>query len=353
MIDFSDLTINNQGFEALSEIAFARIYDFRDFQKFVTLKKGLRNGKPVGLVYPFKNVGKPKHAGCGGTYEGGDITATQKVWEINEYEILNYVCYADLEQYFLKFEIERNTDGGDLTAHKIVVQVVMPAFEDAIERMMWRMIWFGDKAAKNVTDGGIITDGLDVDYFKNNDGLFKKIFAIGAAKPEQLVEIAANAEATKAAQRAAIRVSGVATGIFDNLIDNMPVEIVADAEIMCTRELGLALDYDIRKNNKGSDLQWKAIGSGRKETMYNGTKITMLPEWDLSIKEYENLGAKLNMPFRAVCAPKSNLQAGTEAKNKFNKFRIYFNEEDEQTKFKLYDTIGTEIAQDNLLIYAA
>ena len=234
-----------------------------------------------------------------------------------------------------------------------MAEIVEPLLKKAIVKMLWRFIWFNDKEAKNVAEGGVITDGIALKYFTLNDGLFKRIFAITAAKPNQRVTIAANAKATISEQRAEMYTVGKATRIMDDMIAAKSPKLSGKENVSfkMTEAFAEALRWDMKKSNSG-DLVFTATEDGIKLAKYAGYEVIVLPIWDQMIGEYENLGATYNKPYRVVLSAKGDLLVGTGSKNSLEEFRTGFDEKEGVNWYKAKDTIGTQTLEDDLIVAA-
>lgn len=351
-LNFSNLTPDNGAVKDLRKLIFLSVLGADQIGALVNFLPKQKHGEKVGFVGEFGLIGKASSK-CNPVF-GNDIIATsEKTWDIPEWEVAEKICYADLEGTLAQVGMETKTDIADLTGTEYVDYILMPRLELAIRKMLLRFVWFGDKAAKVVADGGILKPGTDVSKFTVTDGLWKRLFAIVAADNARHTTIAANSETTWADQRAAFRVAGVATGTLDNLIEDAPL-VLRQSEgkvIYITQAFKDALDRDIKQNNKGSELQWKALFDGIEESKYNGIKLVVIPFWDEIIQGYEataNVG-QYNKPFRALFSVKDNLLAGAESENEIADLKIWFNIDEQLNKILAKDKIGTLIAQDDLV----
>lgn len=347
-IILSNLTPNNLGFKAARELLFSTVFVDSALANMCTIKTGLRTGEFVGYIDRFPEVGTPRTAACGGTWNANQANTIQKQWEILRYEVMENICEDDIKDSLLRFEAETGTDYQDITTSQYMGYIVQPLLEDALQRLTIRLGWFGDKSASNVTGGGEITDGVNVDLFKTCDGLWKKIFAITAANAKQRVTIAANAEATYELQESKIREAGVATGIIRDLITKAPKSLRANkkAFIQMTMSLKDALDDDIVVNNKGSELQWKAIAGGIMETNFRGVKLQANPEWDERIQAFHDTGTKWINPHRAIYADKANLLIGSEEKKEVADLNVWYEKKDHKVYMEAFGTLGSLVAED-------
>jgi hypothetical protein len=349
-LNFENLTPDNGAVRELSALIFENVITAGALNKITNVMGGQYNGDKIGLIGEFGLVGKAA-AGCNPTYNKDVISTSEKTWSLNEWGVYEQICYDELEGTLVKYAMQKGINRADLTSTQYMADIIMPRMQTALEKMLFRLAWFGDTTADTTANAGVLKVGTDKAYFTVTDGLWKRILAITAADASRRTTIAANAEATIAAQKTAIKTAGVATGIMDSLIEDAPVVLrgTTGQVIYITLALKDALDADIRANNKGSELQWQEIFAGIKETTYNGINVVVLPMWDEIIKTYEGTATAWHNPYRAVYTVKDNLLVGIESMNEFAKFDVWFNKDEQLNKILSRDRLGTNIAQDNLI----
>ena len=121
--------------------------------------------------------------------------------------------------------------------------------------------------------------------------------------------------------------------------------------IYITQALKDALDADLKRNNKGSELQWTALFDGITETNYNGVQMIAIPFLDEIIKGCETVsgGKAWNKPYRALYTIKDDLLVGMESESEVADIQVWFNKDEQMNKILSKDKIGTLIADDNLV----
>ena len=229
--------------------------------------------------------------------------------------------------------------------------VLMPLLERAIREMFWRIVWFGDKDAANLADGGILKAGIDPKLFNMCDGLWKRLQAIIAANSKQHTEIAANAATTYLAQKNGILTPGTAIKTFDTLLSDADSRIFDDpnSAIFCTNSLFKALRTDIVERYGKTTMPFENVGKGITLSEYDGRKIIALDVWDRMIGKYEDTGTALNCPHRAIVCSPGNLFVGTNDKDKIAKLSISFNEKEQMNYIYAASKIGTLVGEDALV----
>lgn len=361
MINWEQFTVDNGAITDLKDLLFLQTFEDPDLEKVTTQKTEVESGQKLDYVDTMQDVGV-KGGGCDPEYEKVKITGVEKEWELGTWEVAEYLCYADIENTIGKAGLKAGTDKADLQDTPYWDTVLMPLLQRVMKQMFWRMVWFGDKQAKNVSQGGVITDGVKTKLFTTADGLWKRIFAVCAANSRQRTTIAANAQSTLAAQMAAIKVEGTAIGIVDDLLQDADSRIFDDDQacLIMTNSLFKALRNDVYKRVKCT-LTVEQITKGIALSEYDGTPIIVLDIWDRMIKKYETIitttgegdnavtTERVNNPHRAIVVSPKNLFVGTEDKDKIASLSIKFDDITRKNHIYASSTIGTLIGEDALL----
>lgn len=295
-----------------------------------------RNGDPIGLISGV-TLGKDS-CGCNPDYESFAPTNVLKRWALGCWSAPLKVCYKDMEGTVAEYALKNGTPIGDLNGTQVMSEVIEPLIKDSYIDMLWRLAWFGDTEAENITDGGSITNGVSTDYITVCDGFWKHIYTQIASNSSQLTAITTN---TKAAMTA----SGAATALIEQMIVDAPAALMAksDKVIYMTNAMKTALSIDMKKTYSCA-LPWDVLTEGVTTTEYDGIRYIALGKWDEHIAAFEN-GSK---PYRAVMTTKDNLLVGTPAGQFVEDFDFYF---DHITRnFYIYGTgkVGTMLLQDEL-----
>jgi len=356
-IPFIDaLTVNNQATQSLRELLWKEGLKFGSLAQTVTMDFGIKDGQYLAWLGDMEPVGLPT-AGCGVNWQASKIPAGEKRWKLGRYDVAEQLCYMDLENTVAKWARNTGTNIGDLTDTDYMSVVVEPRLKKAMQEMLWRLVWFGDLDADNISEGGIITAAVNPELFKINDGLFKRLYALTTSGTSKRVSIAANTEATYAEQRTEIEKPGVARGIFDAIIDDAPFDLMqkSDKVLLSTYALAQALRKDIRSTQCCNDKAWDMIFSGWPNVLgieYNGHKIMALPEWDAMIQAFENTTTKLVNPYRAVYAGKDSLLAGFESNNELPYLETWFDRKDQLNYILAKDSLGTQTMDEENIVFA-
>lgn len=341
-----NLKLEPENLASIKDAVQETFYQDEDFSSFVNIMK-VKNDDPIALIGEMEMVGKAG-GGCDPTYEEKGIANSQKRWELGQWEIPIKICYEALKGSIAEYSLKTGTAIGDLTSTDFMT-IYTDALQRAMQQMIWRFGWFGDKAAALAgAGGGKLTAGSDVSMFNVCDGLFKRIFTATATKNH--TTIAANSEATTAAQVSALRKKGAATAVVDAILMDVDTRIIddSDAVLLMTRSLADALTYDI-KQTYHDIMPWEKVFDGFDVATYNGVKIARVGIWDRMINAYEKGEATINLPHRAVfCNPK-HLMVGTDADALISDLDIWFDKKERRNYLYATGKIGTALLEEDMI----
>lgn len=341
-----NLKLEPENLASIKDAVQETFYQDEDFSSFVNIMK-VKNDDPIALIGEMEMVGKAG-GGCDPTYEEKGIANSQKRWELGQWEIPIKICYEALKGTIAEYSLKTGTAIGDLTSTDFMT-IYTDALQRAMQQMIWRFGWFGDKAAALAGEGGgKLTAGSDVNMFNVCDGLFKRIFTDTAAKNH--TTIAANSETTAAAQVSALRKKGTATTLVDTILMDVDTRIVddSDAVLLMTRSLADALTYDI-KQTYHDIMPWEKVFDGFDLATYNGVKIARVGIWDRMINAYEKGETTVNLPHRAVfCNPK-HLMVGTDADALISDLDIWFDQKERRNYLYATGKIGTALLEEDMI----
>lgn len=338
-INFEGLTPQNGALRDLAELIFLQLTEEDKLNTVITFMTGQQNGKKLGIVGRGGLHGR-KASGCDPVYDNDQIPVSEKTWVMAAWEIAESICYADLADTIANHMAVNGTDKADLTDTYYMDNIVKPYFEQAIIDLIFRYVFFGDTEAE-----GTLKDGVSAESFNLIDGIWKQVFEGVAAKKITRVKIAANDAASISAQYEAMKQTGAATDVLDELLLLTPAGLrkLKGRTFYVTQAFADLLSRDIQKSNKGSDLQWESIFAGIQKTQYQGVDLIALPQWDeiiqLYLKNSTNAEA-YDKPFRVLYTAKDNLRAGTESQEAIADLRVWFEKKDKRNYLYAEDTLG-------------
>lgn len=345
-MSFSSLGINGNVVNELNEVLFSAVVDPERLGSIFTINNGIANGDKVVLVGDFGLVGKQEN-GCSPDWDTANIVST-KTWALDNIGVSIAQCWADIPAPF--FRKLSNLDGADARRNEYLDKIVMPRLESAVRKMYVRYGWFGD-TRETATIGADLKVSTNAAYLKAS---FKGIWGQAAdivATTGHSVTVAANAESTRAEQREAMYVAGTPTGIIDELITTADPALRAstDGVIFMSLAMADALEWDIKTNNKGSELQWQALKDGVKLSKYNGVDVVVVPVFDEVIDLYEDTAAN---PFRALYTAKANVQLATQGEGEIAELSVDYDPATKRVLISALDHFGAMLAQNNIVSLA-
>lgn len=335
IIDASDLTLNPREVETASAVIFERAFNDSDLSEYHDIETGVDMKKQIVFADRIGLLGK-KSEGCTPNDAQG-FTLSQKYWDpvIEDFRLKH--CQADMPGLLKIFRKAQrmNPDFYDAVGSE-EFGVIIAAVESAMLENMHRKVWFNDTAAETVADGGVFTNGTDLDYFNSFDGLFKQIMAEVPTTAKNYVAVAKNAGANYTAQALA---ADEAYGIFEKMIVAADERLAAaeDKFILTTRSLADNYKATLRNKSLGNGYL-EVTENGKQRLFFDGIEIKVRYDWDRYIKAYQDNGTKYNLPHRAVMTTKSNIPLGTLSAEDLDKLDVFY---DKTQKINIIDGVYT------------
>lgn len=323
IINFSNFTFTAEQIRDINELVFDEVIHAPEITLITTLYPGIVFDKEIGFIGEGGLVGV-KNQGCKPTPQEWTIGTRKVVWEPKSWEILLDECWTDLEATAATYALRTGEDRPNLVDTDYMA-IVVDVLSVAIKKFIVRLVWFNDEDAANVSDSGIITDGVDVKYFNIINGLWKQLLEQIAAVPAQRVTVTENAGANYEAQELT---PTNANTYLQQLKYKAPLLLRSSENgfIACTQSF-----YDAWEMfNQGKELEsmYANLIDGRKVLKAYGIPLIPMPIWDEMIARYEDTGTKLNNPHRALYVMKSNLAVGVDGEDSFDKMDIWYDKKD-------------------------
>ena len=344
---FQNIPLEPENLESLRDAVIKKVIDDEDLRRVVTIKR-VKTGDPLAIIGEMDAVGHAG-AGCEPTYEQIGIGDELQRWALGAWEIALKICYEDLEDTIAEYSLRTGTGIADLTGTDFMA-IFMELLVTQIRRMLWRIIWFGDLAADTIANGGQLANGTDKTLFTICDGLFVRLNTIVTNDPNRLTAITANAGATYAAQKAAVLVSGYATGLMDSILMDAPAGVNArgNAALIMNKKLADALAWDVKLSYK-SIMPWARVFDGVYVSDYGGVPVIALETWDYLINAYFNTGTAWEDPFRVVYADPRNLLVGVDREDPVNDVDLIFDRVNRMNHVYATGKVDTLVGQPELV----
>lgn len=345
----SNLTFSADQVRDLNALFMEAVLDAPVLTQYHTFETGIRNDREIGILPGTLGLLLKAAQGCDPTAQTLSLTATKKKWELKRMEMLLKQCYTDLESSFLIFLRNTGTNVGDLTNTQYFAFLTDFVARELPKEIL-RVAWFSDKDAANVdsSPAGVLTDGVDHDYFNVIEGFWHQLSVIYAADSTRKTTIAANAEATKALQ----------SSVFTNLLAYTALNsVVDDAPLVLKRQpdrMLLVTDSVLRRAKRYMQSVNIAFDitntiNGLSLAQWDGVPMVSMPWWDETIMAYEDNGTKYNNPHRIVYTTKSNLKIGLEGQGMFDQIQTWYNKTTKYNYIDVIDSMDAKIIMDGLV----
>lgn len=328
--------LNPRDTEAVSEVIFERVFNDSDLAEFHEVETGIDVKTQIAFASRLGLLGK-KATGCAPQDSPATFTLTQKYWEpiLEEFRLTH--CQTETDALLKLFRKAKriNPDFYDLVGSQ-ELGIVIAAVEEALVENIHRKVWFNEAQAKTIATGGSFKEGVDLEYFKSFDGLFKQITAEVPTSATNYVSIAANAGSTYSAQALPAN-AGLA--ILEQMVLRADERLLSadDAFILVTRSIAENYRATLRNNNLGSGFL-EVVEEGRPKLYFDGIEIKVRYDWDRFIKDYQHNGTKYYQPHRAVFTTKSNIPIGTLNAEDLAKLDVFY---DKTQKLNIIDAAYT------------
>lgn len=329
VLNLQGLTMNPEEAKEVSKAIFIALITGGDLSECHEIETGIEHKTQIPFIGNLGLVGKAI-AGCDRGENPSQIPLTEKFWDpVLIGDRLKH-CATDVNALLKLFrkaskvnpDLFDRIDGEEFG-------VIIAKVSQAMTAMLNRKVWFDDKAAANVADSGIITDGVDVAYFNTFDGLFKQIFAEVPTSAKNYVAIEANAGANYAAQELAANAALAIFRKMHNKTDSRffkAIEEGATPQLLVTREL--MQNYWDTLENKSLNFSIAETTDGVTRMAYRGIPIKVRHDWDNNIASYQDNSTKLHLPNRAILTVKENIPVGTLSVDDLNNVDSWYEKKD-------------------------
>lgn len=312
------------------------------------------SGKRIPVLYPLSKIGKVSR-GCSPAVDTANAELVEKTWALKEWDFKLKQCYKDVEQALYNLGLKTNTEKPDLTGTPLM-NLILRLVEPALDEMILRFAFFGDTAANNHdadSDEGSLTSGVDPNYFKLVDGIWKQIAGMVTSSDVSVIDIPGNDQASTAAQKSA---TVDALGILSSVINDAPIDL---RQVEAGREVILVTDLFMQKLRKqiyAEDIQTEAQfaqrQNGIQEVRLYGHTITSLPYLDKEIEASFNNGTKLDNPYRVLYTTKDNLLLGIPQGAALHDFDVWYNMDDRNTYIQGIGDLDVKVVRPELISVA-
>ena len=357
LIDLSVFSFSAEQIRDINELIMEDILEAPEISLLHSIYPGIVADKYIGFIGEGGLVGLPDQ-GCDPIPQTWNISGDQKLWQPKRWEVFLTECYSDLENTMVIYAMNKGVEIGDLTDTDYMA-IVVQVLGVAIKKMIWRFTWFGDTNAKNISDGGIITDGVDTEYFKLVDGFWKQLEAAAPSGDYQRVEVLANAAATTTDQFAQLNGQD-AYNILHDMWAKAPLSLrkqftagtkeLPDKYFACTQSFADAYMVYLENGGRGLETSYKNLINGVETLVFRGLPLIPIPIWDEMIAEFENDGTRLNKPHRCILASRSNMAIGVSGTDVLDSVQVWYDLTKDRNYMRAKDSIDVKLLQNKFIL---
>jgi len=343
--NFDNVTLSPKEVQELSKVIFEQAFTNPALAEMHDIVEGIDMKTQILLMSSMGLQGKAANGTCTPEDSDAGIIATQKYWENNQIDIRIPYCAKELPALLKAFGTKTNkydVEGSE------EIKMIASRLLEAIDEAILRLVWFGDKAAKNVVSGGTISNGVDLDYFNSVDGIWKQVFAgVTAGKIKRAV-INANTGTTYSAQELS---AGEALTVIRKTYNQ------ADSRLKSSTDAKFIVTQSVYDNflDKLEDAGLNAVGQlavNDKVMTYRGKKIVVAEFQDRIIDAYTDNGTKRNLPHRIVFSTPKNLPIGTLDQNEFKELAVWYDKTDRKVYTENIFSLDAKALEDYLISVA-
>lgn len=351
-IDFSKFTFTAEQIRDINELVFDEVLRSPELNALHDMYSGIVYDKEIGFITGGGLVGKAGQ-GCNPEAQDFVINTRKVVWQPRDWEVIIDECAKDLDKTCAIYCKNLGIRAHDLTDTDYAA-IVVRVLSDAIKDMLYRIVWFNDTDATNVSDDdtpGQITDGVDVEYFTIIDGLFKQLLTASTAHPELLVTITANSQATKAAQMSGMT-ADAAYQLLSDMYYKAPVLMRNSGNMRFLVTQSIADAYQQYLTGKGIESTYRNLVDGVKSLKFLGVDVIPMPVWDVMIQSYFDQGSSKGYykPHRAVLIEKANTAVGTPSDGVLDTVDAFYDRKSRINRFEAADRIDAKILNDTRFV---
>lgn len=347
IVDTSFFTFTAEEIRNINELIREEVLKAPELGVLHTIYPDIVSDKKIGFLGEGSIVGVESQS-CDPTPQQWSIPGRESVWKPKRWEVFLSECWKDLEKTMVIYAMNKGVDIGDLT-NTDYMAIVVDILSDAIKKMIWRFIWFGDKNAANYSGvpAGVITNTVDTKYFTLLNGFWKQLQALAPVGSAQRVEIAANAQASAKLQYSSLT-GDMAYATLSNmhLKSDILLRGKADLQFACTQSVADA--YMMYLEGKGIETTYTNLVEGVKALTFRGIPVVPIPIWDEMISSYENNGTKLNNPHRIVLTTKSNLALGLAGSDVFDEVKVWYEPKEDRCYLRSRDSIDAKVLHEKM-----
>lgn len=334
LINVQNLTLNAEEVKEVSQVIFERVFMNPSIENIHDVITGIKYKTQIvfgGAIGDSLKVS----TGCTPNQANG-LTFTEDFWDPETYDARWEHCQADMDALFKMFRSyqKMNPDFYNRIGSE-EMGVIIAKIEEALTPDLIAKIWFSDKNAETVADGGNFTNGTDLALYNGIDGLFKQALMKVPTTSEYYVPIAKNEGANYAGQAlTGEEAKDILLAMYFKADPRLLDE--GDARFLVTSSIYNGyLQYITNTQDKNGGFT-QTLEDGKPRLWLYGIEIVKMSIWDRKIKQLFDNGTKLDKPHRAILTTRYNIPVGTVSTEDFDSLDSFY---DQYKKVNVLDAV--------------
>lgn len=350
-INLSALTFSADQLRQMNELLVAAVLEAPTLSLFHDIATGIKNDREIGIVPGTLGLMGKAAQGCNPSADTTlGATAALKTWEPRRIEVIIDQCATDIASTMAKLARKLGVAVNDLTNTEYFAFLLDLLSKD-IPKMILRHAWMGNQSAAdvNASPAGVLTAGVDADYFNIINGFFYQLAVIYGATPARKTSISANAQATTALQFSQFTAAAALAALNSVIDDAKPVLGLQPDRVLIVTHSVFQKAYRALQAAGYVYQDIKLQSNGFSLLTWDGIPMYSVPLWDEWIAAYENNGTKLNSPHRIVYTTKSNLVIGMEGTTLFDNVNSFYDPKSRYNRIEVSDAFDAKVLNDELV----
>lgn len=356
LYDIQGITLNEEEAQEVSQAVFEYVLEQSDLATHHDIHTGIQWDTQIPFIGTLGLVGK-MILKCKPDANGNKIPLSEKMWTPKLIGDRFEHCAVDMDPLFKLFKkVQKiNPDFYDRIGSE-ELGVVLMRIAEAMKEMLTRLVWFSDTDPQTIANGGSLTNGTDVGFFKAFDGIWKQILTIDIPTTSKYyIEIEENAAATYALQQDLP--TDFAFQLFRKMwkkADPRLKQLVAKNGIKLHLHVTSAvaenwLDY---KEDKSLAFTLDNVEGGGLKSAFRNIEIVTRYDWDSVIQAYQDNGTKWNLPNRALLTSAGNIPVGTVSTEDLETLKSFYDEYHEVNVMDFREKLDAKFLEDYLAVAA-
>ncbi len=354
IVDLSPVDFCGKQVMSFKEAFWTKTFENPALNELLTVIPGVKAKQQVVILGLIGMVGKTMQTtNCAPDVSDQEIPSIEKFYDPGYVEDRFTECWKNLLAKFTVWGLKAGINKPDLTGTDFA-DFLEERVIDGLQQSIYRIVWFAEKTADHIADGGHFTDGLDLRYVNTIDGLWYQFFAIATANPTQRITIAKNAELTFALQKFTPQdvTDQVVTGYFQDMVDNTDERFDEEEKAFyVTRSVASQYKRE-RKAFTNIDEAYKRTETGWDYLEFDGIPVYVLKFEDRMIKQFQSSATAAYLPHRIYLATKENLHLATEEEGGMTSIDAFFDQKDKQYYIDMLYSLDALIIEDYKLMVA-